>query len=664
MLKSSLRISDNIDKIQTMATTTSISVLLNFFASKQDNAFVDYRDFSDYLKRYAEHHVEEQPELIPYLGDPLPALQKELDKLVETKQVLIVNTNPAKQAIIVIGFYIQRFAERYKEIIKNNATPFPVESDLPKQTPNEILTREQGADFIFSLLDKQEANDKRLYSIILPHDVPPILFPSSIPISTLLDASFLKLRTLLHKDEFHDYFLKKLTISNPGKEISAKNFFNSFVQRTDLSAETLKKAGDTFYFWSQLCFFVKQDYEKVKDMTQEDVSLLQAISVIEIATNYYKNKAQQEEQRDTALETLQQLLDKPPYYFTFDTVAKFTDSSGVPLLGKYTEEDLKNYLHTRSTESVNNELPALLVFKTENDKHFFISKTKVLALIFRLCSDARLTVRDTITKDWLAALQAFETLPEMKEQKAFERRLEQEVRNQSPILYALLNATFLPLINYESGIGQSDQPSEKLNLFADGSLLPYSEMLLMNRQDILSDARIMLPFWYTIPIISWIAKLLFHRSHPKQKKQKTATQIYHEEEEKKQQTEADEAAVVKNPNVSRKVAFHESARAAEAQLVPASSTLDRELNGYLRQWNKLIGKQSSDNLTEDVNSLIRDYLRKVLRTIGDHGFTLERIQSLAETLTKTASMQKIKEHDALQMYVELYIIKLVKSIPM
>ena len=72
----------------------------------------------------------------------------------------------------------------------------------------------------------------------------------------------------------------------------------------------------------------------------------------------------------------------------------------------------------------------------------------------------------------------------------------------------------------------------------------------------------------------------------------------------------------------------------------------------------------NNNLTEDVNTLIKDYLRKVLRTMKSEGFTKERIESLAESLVKTPGMQKIGEEDALMMYVQLYIIKLVKNIPM
>ena len=82
----------------------------------------------------------------------------------------------------------------------------------------------------------------------------------------------------------------------------------------------------------------------------------------------------------------------------------------------------------------------------------------------------------------------------------------------------------------------------------------------------------------------------------------------------------------------------------------------------MSQWNKLINRDIRDNLTEDVNSFIRDYMRRVLRTLPANHFTRERVHELAETLVKTPGMQRIRDHDQLCMYVELYIIKLVKNL--
>ena len=64
-----------------------------------------------------------------------------------------------------------------------------------------------------------------------------------------------------------------------------------------------------------------------------------------------------------------------------------------------------------------------------------------------------------------------------------------------------------------------------------------------------------------------------------------------------------------------------------------------------------------------MNVLIRDYMRTVLRTLPASSFTLERIRGLSSTLVKTPSLMKIGEQDALERYIQLYIIKLVKNLP-
>ena len=85
------------------------------------------------------------------------------------------------------------------------------------------------------------------------------------------------------------------------------------------------------------------------------------------------------------------------------------------------------------------------------------------------------------------------------------------------------------------------------------------------------------------------------------------------------------------------------------------------VDSYINQWNKLITKPLRENLIEDVNSLIRDYMRKTIRTLKSKNFTVDRMYDLADTLIKTTALQKIKDKEALQMYIVLYIVKLVKE---
>ena len=117
--------------------------------------------------------------------------------------------------------------------------------------------------------------------------------------------------------------------------------------------------------------------------------------------------------------------------------------------------------------------------------------------------------------------------------------------------------------------------------------------------------------------------------------EKIHEEIKQEEQELFRKRDADDSVDTK---LSRRRELRKAAMEIEKQFVPESSTLDRELKSYVHEWNDRIGKQNYENLTEDVNSLIRDYFRKTLRTLKAESFTAERISSLAESLVDTPSL--------------------------
>ena len=133
---------------------------------------------------------------------------------------------------------------------------------------------------------------------------------------------------------------------------------------------------------------------------------------------------------------------------------------------------------------------------------------------------------------------------------------------------------------------------------------------------------------------------------------------------------SDEAEVYDSPSPlspqdaasSRKEELKQAALDAEKHYVPDGSTLERELSSYEYAWNRMLSKQAKANLTEDVNALIRDYMRKILKTLRANNFTPERINNLADTLVKTPGMQKIQDQAELHMYVQLYMVKLIKGL--
>lgn len=629
-----------------MATSANLSSIIRFYAEKQKSPFIDFREFCTYVKKYAEHHVEEQGELVKYLGDPTNTVSAELAGL-EEKHLASVITNGSKKTIVSISYFSVKFASQYKEILKNDSVNYPIEADLPKRFPTHIIEKKAAEDYIINTIENTNTKSPLMYILVFARDIPTLILPACVPAKLLIETAQLKIRKALKKDEFHDYILKKLRSANPAKEISIKNFFSHFVDR-DYEGYMNVSDSDDYYLWNQLCYFLRQDFEKIQDKTLEDINVLQAIAISEIHSTYLKQKMQTDKKRDEALKELASKLGESPYFFTKNQILKFHDKNGKLLFGQYTEEDLNEFFKQNITESEDNLLPKIVRFKVSSGNVYYVYKTKVPALIIRLCNEAHESVKKSLTAKWYNRLLNFEKIAEMYDDQKYEECLENQIEVNSPVLYALLNASFMAPLAYEV----KPDSIEKFQLFIDGKLLPYSDLLMLKKEQILSDAKIQLPFYYSIPIINWIMSL-FHNKK-KQKNNKNSTN---------KSTTEQTAETQKNPKTvkTKEEALAIQAKKLSSDFVPEGSTIDRELDFLNKQWNKRIVKESNLALTEDVNSLIRDYTRKVCKTLSAQTFTKERIENLAQSLVNTPNMKRIGEEKYLTEYVILYMIRLVSN---
>lgn len=627
-----------------MPTSSNLSSIIRFYADKKKSGFIDFREFCTYVKKYAEHHVEEQADLVKYLGDPSETLLAEIQGLTEKRLVTLL-TNGNKRTIISISFYSVIYSKQYKDILSNDSTPFPLVSDLPKLFPVAILERKDSSSYIPSSINNHNSKSPLLYILEFSQNIPSLLLPACVPIPVLQEAAQIKIKKILKKDEFHDYFLKKLRGTNPAKEISIKNFFKHFVDE-NLKESTDLINSDDYYLWNQLCYFIRQDFEKIQDKTLEDINILQSVYICESYSTYLKDQMQTSQKKQDALKELELNLGKYPFFFSMNQILKFKNQNGKLLYGLYSEDDLKEFLQTHSTTQSKSELPKLLVFKVESGTRYFVYKNKIIQIVVKLCGEAHDTIQDILENKWFNALLNFEKLPEMTNSEQFERCLQKQVELQSPVLYSLLTANFMTLLSYEK---EDDETLQAFQIFSEGKILPFSDLLMLKNSQILSSAKIRLPFVYSIPIISWIISLF---SNKKKNTKKT-------DSEQKIETRKDENKPQKH--VSKQEQLADQAITISKELIPEGSSLDRELNFSIKQWNKIISPEANQQLVEDVNSLIRDYTRRVVKTLSTTSFTKERVQNLAETLVKTPNMQKIKEEKNLTEYVTLYILKLVSN---
>jgi hypothetical protein len=165
-----------------------------------------------------------------------------------------------------------------------------------------------------------------------------------------------------------------------------------------------------------------------------------------------------------------------------------------------------------------------------------------------------------------------------------------------------------------------------------------------------------LPFWQTMPIIRQIAKFfrMLFTGRPRRQREPDAVAEPAREEAQAAggRTPADGAGRDRSS-----IAYQRAVQSLRSQYVPAGKTIDGTLAELAERWNPLYAEEQKRHLVEDVNALVRDYLRPVKRTFHVSPPTSQRIRSLAEKLSESKSLQKIKKRDVLLRYLELYMIK-------
>ena len=93
------------------------------------------------------------------------------------------------------------------------------------------------------------------------------------------------------------------------------------------------------------------------------------------------------------------------------------------------------------------------------------------------------------------------------------------------------------------------------------------------------------------------------------------------------------------------------------QHVPDGKSLDGFLKELAEKWNPLYDDQQRKNLIEDINALVRDFIRPLKRSFFLKPPDSTRINDLAKQLSMSKNLTKITKRDALIRYLELYVIR-------
>ena len=623
-----------------MTTHLPLLQIIRSYSIKKNDSNVLLQELTDYIHRYAKHYLQQKPDLIEYIE----ITNEELLEIIKTfadEGVLSVIVNKKNILIFVPYFYIENVDKIYQDIEKREDVPFPLASDLPSSFPKQ-LTRKITFDDDFMHLNPTDSNDF-VYLLAFSGSAKSILFPARYTADNLLSLSIKKIQLYFRKDETKDYLQKRLLIANPSKDATVRSFVMK-IQSKDMGlVRSIKDADDNYLLWGQLCAFIKQDIDKKNEKLPEEESLLAAVSIIDFLNNYYRGTHQKDLQKQTALKNLGFAFQRPPYYFTIKNITDFVDSRGIPLLGQYEQTDLTDYLQRKTSICENFSVPDILTFRNSNGERFYVYADKVIPLLISLVTECRTQVKDACIAKWVQLLKNFRQDSSMRNNEAFDRFVKEVCEVEANNIYAILNAPFMSALILDQKINDI-QAGEIARLYPDGKQASYSDILMLSRVELLNDAKILLPFYYTLPVISSIiAFFVGHKKEPKVENKK-------EEQPNKEKK-----------NTKKRKTYKDVVGSLSKEMLPQGLSMDEALQYYLDLWNNNLNKKLRDNLTEDVNSFIRDYLRNIQRTLPVSSVDKARVEQLAETVVHTNSLSKIKDRKALKSYTEIYILKVIST---
>ena len=631
-----------------MAERTDLHSILVSYSNKNNSPYVSVNSFLEYLEYHARTLSGENPEWLEWITDKAAKFWAEMNLLLEMGKCEML-ADSAGSKVYVPDFFPQRIESSYATADEDASIPFHNEESLGITLP-ESRVRPLSCDYdLFAYLAAPQSSNIPILRLSFPDGFGSALVLASMIPRRLTELALLKIRRYLRVGGNKEYVLRKLLPQLQGRESNLRDQFNRILIRPLDCYNDIKDGGEfSNLFWAHFCVMLKADIKRKKEFHDEDIAAIQSAYILDTINGYYKSLALKRRDMDLAFRSLENHLSKPPFLYTMDQICKFTSAKGVLLLSQYSSGDLQEWIRKKTTESEKGALPGLLIIRSEGDERAFALKEKIPVLCLRFLVHGREHIKIALTKHWRKLIMDYMTEPAMKNDDDFERALQAYTRKVTPVLAALLEDPKLALIYDEVEQGGSNIPIS-VQIFKNGKLLPYSALLLLRRRELLRDIKLMLPIWYSFPIISSIIAFFKGRSVGKSGSRYSFAETENAAED-----------VPKEKDNSGEI--RAAAQKIEGVIVPAGYSLESYMEELELRWSQRLDKKVRDNLIEDVKSLIRDYVRRNVRKSRIR-LTRESVGKMAQTiLSNTPSLTPISSRDSLLMYTELYLIKLLRGI--
>jgi len=618
-----------------------------------------------------------------------PVMLSELLDQAKAKNIAVVQNEPAGRIVYYLGYFVYAVRGAYEEMEADNDRPFPCEESFRFSFPIEVLqVLDVKAEFV-DLLRGQLKIEHPILKLTFPEGIRSMLLLPEMAEEKLLNLCISKMRQYLTIKKNVDYVNHRLLAAFPGKERSIRDMINNILTQRDTALSIVKDPDDfTFQFWSHFMSVIMKDFREKETKLEREHAFSQASYLVGMYNLFFKGNKRTKQEKEHAFQVVEKGIKSAPFYHTFLDISSFRDPKGFPVSRTIKQKELATYLERRTELKESGPLPDIIRIRDAAGHEFYIPKDRLLQLTLKKVVEISRNIRREVSREWAEHLGEFRKVPEMIRREALESDLWLRVKNRDPLLFALLKFELLLMTLHETKPSKEVFiETERLLDVKKNALIPIDEILRFDRKTVLLEARTLIPLWKSIPIVGRLGVMLmrlFRGMGSKAGSIKDPAELYARFSGSDKQAsgsssqprstgkksdigdgfhklpERQEPAAPLPGKKSREAALQQYRKAVHAlkvAYVGEGGDLRTDMKELIEAWNPLVEPQAKADLIEDVNAMVRDFMRRLKRGFSISPPDQDRIRNLAEKVAESDALKEIKRKDPLTRYIELYMIE-------
>ncbi len=634
-----------------MASARDILKIIHRYARHESGPRFSIDSLEKYVLKFVHRYEDEHPELASLIGDRGQEVLHEGLNHLEDSGMVELHRNEISGLITDVyysAFYSVEIQRWYTRMNEHRELPFPGESDLDVQIPNELVQTVDVSKDLMHRLESGDAKPEQILLLMFPDRIDSIVITVQTLREHLLPIVVSKVRDYLRTENNSSFTEKKLRAAFSTRELLVQEEIQAALTSLNRAMESITNPNDfQLHFWTQLSSIIVKEYAKKNEKLPLEHGYYQAAYILGYLVMFHKAQVQKDQQRDAARRTLCEGVQKPPYVFGIQDLQELTDEHGVPLSKRVSGDEIKQWVREMLHRPSETEISELVTIDTPDQKGLIVHSEQYVPLLRRQLKAAAPVLKQELTSGMVSALIDFRREDWIADDEAFERVVRERVREEFPLLFGLADFKTLFLV-----IDGQELPDEQAAAYAliDQSrkaTKSWSDILDLGRRDLLSDARLQLPVWMLIPILRGLVRIL-RIMFTSGTGMNAGAKNGNRKSPGSGHTGSDREAKLKE--------FRKALAAMQQQYLAPEQTPEQRLKELSNSWNPLIDPEAQRNLVEDVNSLCRDRLRKmrVVKTlqVPDH----ERIREQAKLIAGDETFHRVRRRKEFETYLELYMI--------